>query len=226
MRKKMDKNLILNSFNIKFLYDKMFNKYKMLNKEEFDLLLEFITMYFYSNMFITEKFLNTSKGKKILEIAKKVNTIYKNNKTLYRGVSFRTKADLDDYLKSYVLEAEESVVTAWSTSKKISKQFIPGGKYSKSKKYGVLHSFKPKDHQIFFATHPLFPTYEDKVKFIKLVFKEEYKKHMKTGIKEYIHSKKGSLFKTQQGALYSILESEVLCVKVHMTDVKSEVMKG
>ena len=226
---------IINSVKTKFNYFR--NKFKYLNDKEFDTLLEVLYGWYYLNYKFPDDL--EKKEPEIIKLFEKIkinNTQALPNK-LYRGLTFATKKDLNNFLKDaektnlingkiFRLD-KDTRFTAWTSSKEVAKTFLPGGANSnQDRKYGILLTTEPKqleNKNILFSMTFLLHN-EDEVKdFMKLVLKNEYNKNL-SYVKNNPYKKLSgkTMFGYQHGTLFSITEDEFILSNVPFNKCKIE----
>ena len=226
---------ILNTIKTKFQF--FLNKFKYLNEEEFETLLKVIYGWYYLNYKFPDDL-----EKRHPEIIKLFNKIKLNSNEklpskLYRGLSFATKKDFDNFLKECKTSGlvngkifrlnQNTKYTAWSSSKKIAKTFLPGGENSyEGDKFGCLLVLNTKDidkDNITFGIKMLLTNEEETKEFLQMVLKSESDKNIK-----YINDTKSKkldpkkMFGFQHGSVFSVMEDEYILNNVPYNKCKSE----
>ena len=198
-----------------FLFGKYFKDF---NEEEFNLFLDLISHWFYYN----EDFGKLLRSKKYKGIWKKLENKINNMKLpkyLYRGLSFRTKKDRDNYIKTF---EHKRKYESWSSSLKIANNFIPGGKYAQNEKYGVMLKINTKDfkNNIIFSLNAIIQNEKDRKLFFEKVLYRHHK-HLKEGLnskslRKYVNNY--DLFSDMHGAIYAIIEDEYVLKAIEPKD--------
>lgn len=231
---------LLNVIKSKFLY--FSNKFKYLNKKEFEMLLEVVYIWYYLNHKFPDNL--EKKDPDLIKLFEKIKThnTWPLPKALYRGLSFKSKKDLDNFLKEskrtnkiigrIFRHNEDTRYTAWSSSKEVAETFLPNGSNSfDGYNYGCLLKIDPKDlknENIIFSMSFLLHNEKDIKDFMEFVLKSEYEKNLK-----YVRSTPSRLlsgkmmFGYQHGTVFSITEEEFILSNVpfdkcNITEIKDK----
>jgi hypothetical protein len=183
-----------------------------LNKEEFEIFLDFISEWFSYGMNL-EKLIKKPKYRNVWN--KLVNHTKRSKlpRYLYRGVSFYTKKERDEYLKKFKSKRE---FESWTSSKSIAKQFSPLGAYGAGRKYGLILRIETKDFKdnIVFSINALIPSDKDKKEFFEKLVENHYQDLKKAlaqnNIKRFLTKKNTDLTKNIDGGIYSLIEDEYI----------------
>ena len=228
---KINKNMLLKeSFinrtieSIKSKFNFFSNKFKYLNNHEFETLLNVLYGWYYLNYKFPDDL-----EKKSPDVIKLFDKIKYNSKInlplkLYRGLAFSTKKELDNFLSDIKTQnkvngklfrlKQDTRYTAWTSSKKLVNQFLPGGDNSEDYMYGCLLTINTKNlnmDNFTFSMNLLLDKDEDKKEFLNLILKAEYNKNLK-----YINNTKPKkldpkvMFGYQHGSVFSLIEDEYI----------------
>ena len=213
---------IIDNIKSKFMY--FSNKFKYLNDKEFETLLEVVYGWYYLNYKFPDDL--EKKEPQIINLFEKIkkNNPMKLPPKLYRGLSFSNKKDLDNFIKEIKRTNKvngklfrlnkDTRYTAWSSSKKISESFLPGGDNSHNDNYGILLTIdtkKLKDENITFSMTFLLHNENEIKDFLSLVLKNEYNKNQKyimNNSTKRLNAK--MMFGYQHGSLFSVTEDEFI----------------
>lgn len=222
--------------NIKSKFTFFSSKFKYLNDKEFQTLLEVVYGWYYLNYKFPDDL-----EKKEPNIHNLFEKIKKNNTTtipskLYRGLSFSTKKDLDNFMKEVKRTNKvngklfrlnkDTRYTAWSSSKKMTEAFLPGGDNSGDNKFGIrltIDTKQLKNDNITFSMTFLLHNEKEMKDFMGLVLKNEYNKN-----KKYIKDNSPKnlsamlMFGYQHGTIFSIIEDEFILNNVPFDICKVE----
>lgn len=222
--------------NIKSKFTYFSNKFKYLNDKEFETLLEVVYGWYYLNYKFPDDL-----EKKELNIHNLFEKIKKNNTNtlpskLYRGLSFSTKKDLDNFMKEIKRTNKvngklfrlnkDTRYTAWSSSKKIAESFLPGGDNSQNDKFGILltvNTKQLKNENITFSMNFLLHNESEIKDFLGLVLKNEYnknQKYIKDNSPKRLEAK--TMFGYQHGSIFSVTEDEFILNNVPFDICKLE----
>ena len=215
------------------------SKFKYLTKEEFETLLNVLYGWYYLNHKFPDNL--ESKHPEVIKLFNKIktNSNTKLPNTLYRGLAFSNKKDMDQFIKEikdtgkvngklFRLK-QDTRYTAWSSSKKIATSFLPGGENSHHDNYGCLITINTKDLKMdnFTFSIKLLLSNESEIKdFLQLILKMELDKNLK-----YINDTKSKkldprrMFGYQHGSVFSLIEDEYILNNVPFSICKVEVTK-
>ncbi len=225
---------IIDNIKSKFMY--FSNKFKYLNDKEFETLLNVIYGWYYLN----SKFPDNLE-KKYPEVYNLFEKIKKNNQMrlpskLYRGLSFSTKRDRDNFLKEIKQKNlvngklfrlnQDTRYTGWSSSKKIAESFLPGGNSSHHDNFGILLTIDTKflkANNITFSMTFLLNNESEIKDFLGLVLKNEYnrnQKYIKDNSPKKLEAK--TMIGYQHGTIFSVTEDEFILNNVPFDICKVE----
>lgn len=209
------------------IYNKFFNKFKDLNTDEYNTMIRMCYNWFMlNNKYITS-------NSKEMDLFKKIKSRYLSDggnipKKLYRGMTFKTKNDLNNFIKSfeekkflYSFKSEKSTkpdypITSWSGDKEGTQDYFGNLKKHRPEKYSIMMEIDTnllKNNTILFNIKFLLKTREDRVSFLRMILKEDYLKQDKI-LKSNMDKNINRFGANIKGALYAIAEDEYLLNKV------------
>ena len=191
-----------------------FGKYfKDFTEEEFNLILDIISDWYYFNIGLDHLF----KKKRYSEVFKKLKKELVIPRRLYRGLTFSTKREREQFIKNLKngsIVRKDNPYESWSASKIIAKQFIPGGKYYYNSRFGLIMEINPSDFKedIVFSLSSIINNEKDRKDFYQKVVRR-HAKHLHEGvdsksIKKYVN--KFDLFSEIHGTVYALTEEEYI----------------
>ncbi len=230
--KKIKESSIMTSINkfFKTIKDNFFKEFKYLNQNEIDIFMEFIYWHYYRNSKLPNNFYTHRDHVDLVKIFQKIkdNNTKKLPQKLYRGITFKTKSAYDDFIKNSKKNGYQSINTitgkllnfsSWSSSKKKALEFIDlkGFAESSGHKYSTLleidkSSFKDK---IVFNMEYFLEDINEKKKFVKMIFSQEFSKNIKILEKvkhknDYIKMDDRLMLGKSHGTLFGLMEDEYI----------------
>lgn len=229
-------NKISNFF--KDIKEMFFNKnFKYLNENDIKILMVFIYKHYYHNESIS-----TTDFKKLKSVFEKIKESNKKpiRKKLYRGLSFKTKTDLNLFIKNSKKEGIRSYFdnqykdySSWTSNINIAKKFcedIPNNYIPSDHTIGIMLELSDSEvinKQFVFSMELFLENIEEKKKFIKFIYQKQIEKNIQLidDIKRISDINSHKLIGEFHGTLYSVMEYEYIMNVIPWDSVKYTIHK-